>query len=251
MKPIPFTVPEQKRVRMIIDTDCKNESDDQYAVVHHLLTPMLDVRGIVAAHFESQWKRYGELYKTVHASYDEILHLLSLLELPKEPPVLLGADRPMPDEHTPVLSDGARLIIEEALKEDDRPLFVGLLGTATDLASAIVAQPAIVPRLTAIWIGGAAYPDGGWEFNLSQDRHAANVLFSSGVNLWQVPSDTYKQMNVTLSELRWRVATQGKVGEYLFRQMIELNDQLADNPTFPHGEGWCLGDQPKIGRAHV
>jgi purine nucleosidase len=37
--------------RIIIDTDAKNEADDQYAIVHALLSPTLDVRGIVPAHF--------------------------------------------------------------------------------------------------------------------------------------------------------------------------------------------------------
>lgn len=37
MLPEAFRVPETKRVRIIIDTDCKNEADDQYALVHHLL----------------------------------------------------------------------------------------------------------------------------------------------------------------------------------------------------------------------
>lgn len=246
MMPMSFAVPEKKRVRMIIDTDCKNEADDQFALVHHLLTPMLDIRGIIAAHFETEWRRYGTPGSTVQASYDEIRTILDLMQLPAEPPVLMGAAGPMPDEATPVPSAGARLIVEEAMKEDDRPLFVGLLGTATDLASALLMEPAIAGRLTAIWIGGGSYPDGEREFNLSQDRHAANVLFSSGVALWQVPRGTYKQMNVTLSELRLRVATQGKLGAYLFRQMIELNDRLGDNPGFPHGESWCLGDQPTV-----
>lgn len=52
MLPAPFSVPDPKRVRMIVDTDCKNEADDAFALVHHLLTPMFDVRGIIAAHFE-------------------------------------------------------------------------------------------------------------------------------------------------------------------------------------------------------
>lgn len=243
----PFAVPEKKRVRMIVDTDCKNEADDQFALVHHLLTPMLDVRGIIAAHFESEWKRYGQPHSTMPASYAEIRKVLDLLALPCEPPVLTGAAGPMPDERTPVASDGARLIIEEAMKDDESPLFVGLLGAATDLASALMMEPAIASRLTAIWIGGGSYPDGGWEFNLQQDVHAANAMFASGAEVWQVPRNTYKQMNVTLSELRYRVATQGRIGAYLYEQMAELNDRLGDNPGFPHGESWCLGDQPTVG----
>lgn len=37
-----YTVPENKKVRVIVHTDCKNEADDQYAVAHHLMTPNQD-----------------------------------------------------------------------------------------------------------------------------------------------------------------------------------------------------------------
>ena len=39
------------RRRVIIDTDAKNEADDQFAIVHALLSPSLAVRGLIAAHF--------------------------------------------------------------------------------------------------------------------------------------------------------------------------------------------------------
>ena len=41
----------QDRRRVVIDTDAKNEADDQFAIVHALLSPTLDVRGIIPAHF--------------------------------------------------------------------------------------------------------------------------------------------------------------------------------------------------------
>ena len=41
-----FAPPEACRVRVIIDTDAKNEGDDDFAILHHLLTPQFDVRGI-------------------------------------------------------------------------------------------------------------------------------------------------------------------------------------------------------------
>ena len=62
-----FHVPEQKKIRMIVHTDCKNEADDQFAVVHHLLTPKFLVKGIVAGHFDRSEKMYGS-GKTASAS---------------------------------------------------------------------------------------------------------------------------------------------------------------------------------------
>src|SRR5690625_7583239 len=43
------TAPRTRRV--IINTDAKNEADDQFAIVHALLSETLDVRGLIAAHF--------------------------------------------------------------------------------------------------------------------------------------------------------------------------------------------------------
>ena len=40
--------PDRRR-RVIINTDAKNEADDQFAIVHALLSPSLDVRGFIAA----------------------------------------------------------------------------------------------------------------------------------------------------------------------------------------------------------
>ncbi|HSK68084.1 MAG TPA: nucleoside hydrolase, partial [Candidatus Limnocylindria bacterium] len=46
-----FEVPEGKRVRVIVDSDAACEADDPFAIAHALLSPKLDVRAVVAAHF--------------------------------------------------------------------------------------------------------------------------------------------------------------------------------------------------------
>lgn len=40
-----FDVPDDKALRVIIDTDAANEADDQYAIVQALLSPRLDIDG--------------------------------------------------------------------------------------------------------------------------------------------------------------------------------------------------------------
>ena len=241
-----FEVPEQKKIRMIVHTDCKNEADDQFALAHHLMTPKFIVKGIVGAHFNKSARHYGEGH-TAQASVDEINKVLDLMGLTGEYPVYKGAELPMVDEQTPRDSEGARFIIEEARREDEHPLYVAFLGGITDLGSAILMEPRICERMTAIWIAGAPYPQGGQEFNISQDVHADNVVMKSSMPLWQIPSNVYKQMAVSLAELQVRVRPHGRIGEYLFRQMAEFNLTLADRPLWPHGETWCLGDSPTIG----
>ena len=154
-----------------------------------------------------------------------------------EYPVALGASKGMEDEQTPVESEGARFIIEEALKVDERPLYIACQGAVTDVASALLICPEIAERITIIWIGGAAYPNGGFEFNLMMDIHAANVIFASKAELWQIPMDVYKQFGVSLAELQLKVHPCGKVGKYLFEQLEEFNHKAAVyNMAWPHGE---------------
>lgn len=240
-----FDVPNEKKFRVIVHTDCKNEADDQFAVAHHLMTPKFMVKGIIAGHF---WKKYASEGKlgTAQQSYDEIIKIMRLMNIEGYCPVLMGADRGLIDVNTPINSDGAKSIIEEAMKDDKSPLYVVFLGAITDLACAILMEPRIVDRMTAVWIGGGEWPDGGNEFNLMHDIKAANIVFSSEMPLWQVPKDVYKQISVSLTELQVRVKPYGEIGKYLFEQMVALNDECAGNFNWPHGETWALGDQATI-----
>lgn len=243
MYPYHFSVPEQKRIRVIVHTDCKNEADDQFALAHWLMTPKADVRGIVAAHFDSKARMFHTEHNTARQSYEEVVKVLDLMGLTGKYPVYLGAEEPMEDEKTPAISEGARFIIEEAMREDDRPLYIACQGCVTDVASAILMEPAICERMTCIWIGGGVWPEGCWEFNMAQDMHAANVIFASAMPVWQIPMNVYKKYTVSLAELEYKVFPCGEIGRYLFEQMVAFNLQLADVKHWPHGEIWNLGDQ--------
>lgn len=240
-----FNVPANKKIRLLVHTDCKNEADDQFALTHHLMTPKFQIQGIIAGHFDYYPQEYGK-GGTVKASYDEVIKILGLMGLEGQYPVAMGASGPLPDEKTPIPSAGAEMIINEALKDDPLPLFVVFQGSLTDLASAYLLEPQIAKGMTAIWIGGGKWPAGGFEFNLLQDIHAANVIFGSSIPLWQIPINVYKQVAVSLAELQYRVKPCGNIGRYLFEQMVAFNDKLASFQEWPHGESWGLGDQGTV-----
>lgn len=236
-----FTVPEEKIARVITDTDAKNEADDQFAIVQAMLSPRFDNVGFIAAHF-------GRGTDSMERSYSELELIFDKMNFNKEGMIFKGASARMPDSKTPVDSEGARLIIKEALSDDPRPLFVTFMGNLTDLASAYLLEPRIAGRLTAIWIGGGQYPTGGPEFNLGTDINAANVVFSSPIQLWQVPKNVYEMMPVSLAELEYRVRPCGAIGEYLCDQLEEHSKE--DGPrksAFRTGETWVLGDNPAVG----
>jgi inosine-uridine nucleoside N-ribohydrolase len=234
-----------KPLRVIVNTDAKNEADDQFAIVHALLSPSLDVRGLVPAHFGA---RRGP--KSMEESREEIDLLLKLLDLDGKVRVENGAANAMPDIRTPVDSPGARLIIEEAMKETEGPLFVAFLGPLTDMASALLLEPSIAERdITVVWIGGAPYDGVGEaykpEFNLSNDIIAANVVFASSLKVWQVPMTVYVMMAVSYAELYEQVRPCGEIGSYLVQQLVEFNEK---HPHYGRAiEFRSLGDSPAIG----
>ena len=237
--PYKFTVQERKRLRVIIDTDAACEADDQFAIVHALLTPRFEVRGIIAEQFISEG---GE--SSVQKSYDEIQKLLRLMGI-SDMRVFKGSDMPLAHDGDTPSSEAAEFIIEEALREDEKPLFVLCQGAITNVAAALNRRPDIAERMTVIWIGGGFYPEGGWEFNLLGDYHAANAVFRSAVRLWQVPMDCYTRMQVGYAELQLKVMPCGDIGRYLFEQMIDLGMKAE----WICGEAWSLGDSPAVGLA--
>ena len=159
-------------------------------------------------------------------------------------PVHAGAATALPNEETPVDSPGAQFIIREALKEDSRPLHVAFLGPLTDMASALLLEPSIAERnVRVVWIGGGVWPVGGFEFNLSNDIHSANVVFRSKVEVWQIPSMLYKLLPVSYAELAQKVYDKGPLGRYLVEQLVAWNRQYHPGPI----EHRSLGDSPVIG----
>ena len=233
-----FSVPEAAKIRVIVDSDAKNEADDQYAIAHFLLSPTMDIRAVTAVHFEGKTGTGDSMER----SFKEIERLLELMDI-EDVPALKGQRGPEDGE----LSDGVKFIIDEARKDDPRPLYVAVLGAATNLAAALRAAPEIGERITAVWNGGGPYPAGRPEFNVAQDPDAARTLLESSAQVWQIPQDVYAAFEVTLAELAARVRPCGKIGEYLFTQLVEDNLREFDpNFLLRAGENWTLGDNATV-----
>jgi inosine-uridine nucleoside N-ribohydrolase len=112
------------------------------------------------------------------------------------------------------------------------------------MASALLEEPRIAERsLIVVWIGGGPWPEGGPEFNLSNDIGAANVVMRSPVEVWQIPSSVYKRFSVSYAELLERVWPHGPLGRYLVEQLVEFNARLVERPM----EFRSLGDSPAVG----
>jgi inosine-uridine nucleoside N-ribohydrolase len=235
------TTSRQRRV--IINTDAKNEADDQYAIVHALLSPTLDIRGIVPAHFGTERSS-----TSMAESRAEVDLLLDLMNLTGSVTVADGAPEAIPDETTPAPSAGADLIVAESkLASEDDPLFVAFLGPLTDMATAVLIDPDIVNRpVVVVWIGGMGYGvDWNYpavEFNLRNDIAAANVVYGSGLTVWQVPATVYSMVSVGYAELEERIGGTSPLADYLITQLVEWNAAHHPEPI----EHRSLGDSPAV-----
>ena len=238
-------LPVHKQIRVIISSDVANEADDQFAIVHQLLTPMFDVRGIIAAHFESKGPEVG-IGTTMEKSYQELQKLMRAIGM-DDVSALRGCTLPLKNDQDAPESEGVDFLIREALRDDPRPLYVTAQGALTDIAAALNRCPEIGEKLTVVWIGGFPYPEGGPEFNLMQDLAAGRVLMTSKANVWQLPVNVYGTMEVSMAELAARVRPCGAVGEYLYDEIEAYNLANDDAPGLRNGENWCLGDSPVVG----
>ncbi len=195
--------------RIIIDTD--PGQDDAVAILTALASPELDVVGITTV--------AGNVplaLTTVNA--------LKICELAGRPdvPVYAGCDRPMARDlvtaeyvHGRTGLDGAELpdpattvrpehavdfIVDDLATAEPGTTTLCALGPLTNVATAIVREPAIVPQFRELVLMGGGFFEGGnvtpaAEFNIYVDPDAADVVFRSGIDLTMMPLDvTHKAL---------------------------------------------------------
>ncbi len=233
-----FDIPDYKKIRVIIDTDAACEADDPFAIVQALLSPKLIVKGIIAEHFVNE----GSMEK----SYQEICTILDAMDM--KVPVFKGQKGPMSMDKE--ISEAVDFLVEEAMKDDEKPLFVLCQGAITNVAMAITKEPEIMERMTIIWIGthGTVYETPPFrEFNAGNDIEAANLVLEKNTKLWLVPSYVYTTVNIGIAEIERRIAPCGKIGKHLFDNLVEYNN--SEGAGWTQGESWSLGDSPAIALA--
>ncbi len=216
--------PPKAPVRMVLDTDTYNEIDDQFAVVHAILSPeQLNLEAIYAAPFHNNRSTNPE--DGMEKSFDEIIRLLDFLEVKSDGFVHKGSRSFLSDGDTPLHSDAVSDVIKRATVNTDDTLYVVAIGAITNVASAILLEPEIIKNIVVVWLGGnPLYWPHTREFNLAQDIHAARVVFNSGVPLVHLPArGVVSHLLTTVSEMERYVQGQGKIGDYLVKIFKEYH----------------------------
>ena len=181
--------PPQGPVDVVLDTDTFNEVDDQFALSYLLAwRERLQVQALYAAPFYNE--NSTSPADGMEKSYQEILKLLELAGCPSYKAVTFrGSQNYLPNENTPVPSPAAEDLARRAMGySPDKPLYVVAIGALTNVASALLLEPAIAQRVVIVWLGGHAWdwPD-NHEFNAFQDVAADRVVFGSGAAVVQLP----------------------------------------------------------------
>jgi len=213
--------PPTGKAPMVLDTDTYNEIDDQFAVAYSLLSgEAVDVKAIYAAPFHN--KRSAGPGDGMAKSYEEILRVLSRMNVPPEGRVFKGSTSYLPAKGEPVDSPAARHLVELA-RGCDGPLYVAAIGAITNVASAILLDPSIIERIVVLWLAGTPwYWPHAREFNLAQDVPASQVIFDSGVPLVHFPCPLVtEQLRTTPAEMECYVKGRGPVGDYLYEIFVD------------------------------
>ena len=189
-----LTIPTGK-IHLVIDSDAKNEVDDQFAISWALKDKdRFSVDAVYAVPFShdcfKQFNQDVHVTEVANAtnghsedpadgmeqSYQEILKIFDLIGEPTEGRVFRGSSQYMTLSDTPVASEAAEDLVRRAMASEDT-IYVAAIGAATNIASAILMEPRIIQKIVVVWLGGHALSFGhGIEFNLIQDVYAAQVL---------------------------------------------------------------------------
>lgn len=242
------------RARVIIDNDFSGDPDDLFQLVHHLLSPSVEIPLIVASHLRADDPFDASDRQARNAA--AIVHdVFARMGLDAAHVVAAGSDVALANRTTPQPAPAVDAIIAEALRDDvATPLFYVAGGGLTDLASAYLREPRIADRMTVVWIGGAEHeglavppPDSmPIEYNLLIDVAAAQVVFEdSALPIWQVPRDVYRQCLVSDAELRLRVAATGPLGRHLYDEVARVMAMVAAH-LGGAAETYALGDSPLV-----
>ena len=242
------------RMRVIIDNDFSGDPDDLFQLVHHVLSPSVEIPFVIGSHL-SPTDPFDSSDVQAENAVRIARETLALLGREDDYAVLLGSNVALTSLDTPIRTEAAEAIVAEAMRDDtDLPLYVALGAGFTELASAYLIEPRIADRLTAIWIGGnehegiAVPPPGAdqVEYNLNIDILAGQVVFNhSTIPVWQVPRNMYRQCLVSYAELDERVRPMGRIGAY----MVEAIERVADGARghgIEMGETYALGDSPLV-----
>ena len=224
------------RLRLIIDTDAKNEVDDQFALAWALMDEeRFIVEAVYAAPFAHDCQKHisesDEIKEKANSligyadnpadgmrqSYEEIVRVFNLLDKDYRGKVFYGSETYIKN-HEPVISEAAKDLVERVNRSED-VIYIAAIGAITNIASAILLDPGIVNKIVVIWLAGQPLEFGhGIEFNMMQDIEASQIILNSGVPLILIPCmNVAALLSASAEELKKNLEGKNPICDYLYR----------------------------------
>jgi inosine-uridine nucleoside N-ribohydrolase len=213
------SIPQIYKKNIFVDADTANEIDDLYAIVRALLEPDFNILGLSSA----QWFHQLSPVNTVDESQkinEDILRLMNRTEVPSPLGSNMIVGKPWGGTE-PRDSAAARLMIRTAKEmPDGEKLVIANLGAVTNVASAILLDPDIIPRISVYCISGKFYEDCDiWdkdEFNARRDLNALNVVLNTkGLDVHVMPVNILYDFTFMQSEIMNTLLGKGGIWDYL------------------------------------
>ena len=169
---------------VIFDTDADNEVDDQHALAYLLFSgDVFAVEGVTVNATSSPVD--GVTYSPVSDHYDEAKRVMQLCGVWNSIPLYTGAqgsfeeirehiNEPEFDGH-----EAVNFIIEQALRDRGQELILLPVGKLTNIALALLKEPAIAENVRIVWLG-SNYPRPG-EHNQNWDVPSMNYILDVDV----------------------------------------------------------------------
>lgn len=226
----------EPRCRVIIDNDWAGDPDGLAALAHHALSP---ANIIVAVTSSLTNPMFGPPGGMAERGADLAAGLLRVLKRPEVSDVQAGSDAPFTGQARD--NAAARAIVDAVAAGGELPLILVCAGPLTNVADALLLDPAVALSLTLAWVGGAAA--NGEEYNYFTDPAAADfVLGNQELAVWQFPAETYRQVVAPVAELDHAFRNSGPAGAWLW----ELFNNLEVPDFVKFGPLWCLGDSAPL-----
>jgi purine nucleosidase len=215
------------------------------AIPEHLQTFPAWIRGLESLGKQPKDIHFCTPSEGMEESYQEILRVYQKLGVDAAGKVFRGSERYLESYDKPIKSEAAEHLVERALANDDRPLYIIAIGALTNVASALLIAPEIASRIIVTWTSG--YPSFAkvfnHSFNMEQDMLASKLLFDSGVPLVYLPGYYLgAQLRVSLPEMETWVRGKGAIGEYLYHLYTHnpIYEQRGIHGHF--GRTWIIWD---------
>ncbi len=233
---------QNKKPALIIDADTANEVDDLFAVVRAIGAPEFDLLGITSAQFHTSPLASDLTANESQEINKAIIRLLDRNDIASP----LGSNQPLTSVDQPQPSAATDFIVAEAHKmKGDQKLQLVILGSCTNVASAIMIDPTIVPKIQVHYLGFWHTPETNLydkqEFNSGNDTLAVNFLLDHPTLDMSVMTATTSQHLVFEKRVvNEKLKGKGGINDYLVNRWETYNRWWTEED--PLKNQWIMWD---------